>query len=91
MMYHETGIDCGPYVSAKRVPTFRVEEVPEFLEVIVDQEFGGPVVEPGIELVDDGFVSDNTEDPDQTGDRTYQKQDCYADCWLPFVKRGVRL
>jgi hypothetical protein len=59
MSYHEARVNSGSYVSAERVPTFRIEEVPKLLEVVVDEELGGPEVEPGIELMDDRLVSDD--------------------------------
>lgn len=68
-IYHKAWIDGGSDISTQRIPTFWVEEVPEFSEVVVDEEFCGPVIEPGIKLVDDGLVSDDWEDSDQSWDR----------------------
>ncbi len=59
MKYHEAGVDSGSNVAAERVPALGVEEVPELLEVVVDEELGGPEVEPWVELVDDGLVADD--------------------------------
>jgi hypothetical protein len=61
MIYHETGIDGGANISAEGVPTLRIEEVPELAEVVVDQELGCPEVEPGVELVNDGLVTNDAE------------------------------
>jgi len=35
-IYHETWIDSGTDISSQRIPTFRIEEVPELPEVMVD-------------------------------------------------------
>ena len=59
MKYHKAGIDSGSNISAKRVPTFGVEEIPELFEVVIDEELGGSEVEPWIEFVDDGLVTDD--------------------------------
>ena len=83
--YHESRIDSGADVPAKGIPTLRVKEVPEFLEVVIDQELGSSVIEPWVELMDDGFITDDTEDSNQTCYRANQKKDCYADSWLPLV------
>lgn len=64
--YHKAWIDGGSNISTQRIPTFGVEEVPEFSEVMVDEELCGPVVEPGIKLVNDRLVSDDWEDSDQS-------------------------
>ena len=65
--YHEARVDGGSDVTAQRIPTFRVEEVPELLEVSVDQKLGGTIVEPRVELMDDGLVTDDAEDTYETG------------------------
>jgi hypothetical protein len=52
-MYHQTRIDSCSYISSQRIPTLRIKEVPELLEIVIDEELGGPEVEPRIELVDD--------------------------------------
>ena len=83
--YHESGVDSGTDVPSKRVPTLGVKEIPEFLEVVIDQKLGGSVVKPWVELMDDGFIPNHTEDSNQTCDRANQKEDSYADGWLPFM------
>ena len=87
--YHETGINSSSHVSAKRVPTFRIEEVPKLSKIVIDQKLGCSVVEPRIELVDDGLITDDAEDSNQTGHGTDQEEDRDADSWLPFVEGGV--
>ena len=87
--YHEAGVDSGSDVSTKGVPTLRVEEVPELLEVSVDEVLGGSEIEPGIELMDDGLVTDDTENSDEADHRADQEQDGDAYGGLPLVKGGV--
>ncbi len=57
--YHEARVDSGSNIPSEGVPTFGVKEVPKLLEVVIDEELGGPEVEPGVELVDDGLVADD--------------------------------
>lgn len=85
MDYHKTRINCGSYISAQGVPTFRIKEVPELFEVSVDQILGGSEVEPWIELVDNRLVTNDTEDSDQTSYWTDQKQNGYPDGRLPAM------
>lgn len=42
---------------------------------MIDQELGCSIVEPGIKLVDDGFVADSAEDSDNGRDWTNQEKD----------------
>jgi hypothetical protein len=56
---------------------------------VANQELGGSVVEPGIELVNDWFVTNNWEDSDQSRNRTYQKQDGDPDGWPPFFDKRL--
>ena len=67
-IYHEARINGSADISSERIPTFRVEEVPEFFEIMIDQELGGPVIEPGIKLVNDGLVTNDREYSDESGD-----------------------
>ena len=62
MNYHETRIDSGSDISAERIPTLWVKEIPKLSEVALDEKFGGAVVEPRIKLMDDGLVANNAED-----------------------------
>jgi hypothetical protein len=57
--YHEAWINSGSNISTKRVPTLRIEEVPELLKVVVDKELGRSEVEPRIEFVDNGLVTND--------------------------------
>ncbi len=66
--YHETRIDSGTNISTKRIPTFGVKEIPKLPEVMIDQEFSSPIIKPRIKLVDDRFITDNTEDTDDSRD-----------------------
>jgi hypothetical protein len=52
-MYHEAWINSSTNISAKGVPTFRVEEVPKLSKIMVDQKFSGSIIKPRIEFVDD--------------------------------------
>jgi hypothetical protein len=52
-MYHQSGVNSCSNISTKWIPTFRVEEVPEFPEVVVYKELGRSEVEPWIEFVND--------------------------------------
>lgn len=51
--YHETRVDSSANIPPQGVPALRVEEVPEIPEVMADEEFSCPVIEPWIELMDD--------------------------------------
>lgn len=42
---------------------------------MIDQEFSSPIIKPRIKLVDDGFITDNTEDTDDSRDWTDQDED----------------
>lgn len=83
-IYHKTRVYGCPHISAERIPTFRIKEIPEFPEVVVDQKFGGSEVEPRIELMDDGLITDHAEDTHQCGNRTDQEKDCNAYGRLPL-------
>ena len=82
-IYHKTRIDCCTDITAKRVPTLRIEEVPELSEIMIDQKFGSSVIEPGIEFVNDWLVSNDTENSDDCGDGADQNQNGDSDGWLP--------
>ena len=56
---------------------------------MTDQEPGGSVVEPGIELMNDRFVTNYWEDSDQSRNRTYQKQDCDSDGRPPLLDKRL--
>jgi hypothetical protein len=83
-IYHKSRVYRCPHISAERVPTFRVKEIPEFPEVVVDQKFGGSEVEPGIELMDDGLITDDAEYTYQCGNRTDEEKDGDAYGWFPL-------
>jgi hypothetical protein len=89
--YHEAGIHGGPHVSAERIPTLRVEEVPEFLEVVGHEELSGSEVKPRVELVDNRLVTDDREHSDERRDRADHQQDCDADGWLPTLDSLVEI
>lgn len=42
---------------------------------MIDQEFSSPRIKPRIKLVDDRFITDNTEDTDDSRDWTDQDED----------------
>ena len=63
-MYHETRVDSCSNVPAERIPALWIEEVPELPEVMVDKEFGGSIIEPGIELMNDGLIPDDAKNSD---------------------------
>jgi hypothetical protein len=57
--YHESRVYSSTHITPQGVPRLRIKEVPKLFEVIVDEELGGPEVEPWVELVNDGFVTDH--------------------------------
>ena len=83
--YHESRVDSGSDIPSKRIPALRIKEVPKFFEIIIDQKLGSSVIEPWVELMDDRFITNDTEDSNQTCNRANQKENCYADSWLPFM------
>jgi hypothetical protein len=52
------------------MPRFGVIPVPELVDTFVGQELGGSEVEPRIELVDNGFVSNDGKYSDQKSQHT---------------------
>lgn len=53
---------------------------------MVDEEFGGSIIEPRIELMNDGLVPDDTENSDDGGDGTDEEEDGDADEGFPGLK-----
>jgi len=89
MFYHKAWIDCGSNITTKRVPTFRVEEVPELLEVIVDEELGGSEIEPRIKLMDNWLVTNDWKYSDHGCYWTYEQENSQAYCWFPLVDSRI--
>lgn len=56
---HESRIDGSSNAPAKGVPGFAIEPVPEAIKSFTGEVLCGPVIEPGVELMNDAFVSDD--------------------------------
>ena len=89
-MYHKSRIDGCSNITSKRVPTFGVEEIPEFFEIVVDQILGGSEIEPGIEFMDNGFVTNDGKYSNQGGYGAYEQEYSKTYGWFPLVNGGIR-
>lgn len=59
---HESWEDRTANVATNGIPGHRIKPVPKIHEAIMSQVASSSVVEPGIELVDHTFISNDWED-----------------------------
>lgn len=83
---HETWIKRTADDPTERIPTLRVEPVPKLVEAFLGKEKGRTVVEIRIELVDHGFVSENTEETSNEGQDIYETEDRNTDQELLLLR-----